>query len=130
VVANAVGKDPLRRQRNNVVGKELECEETLPARHHDQWGPVEPAADDAHSFPRILPQIAHADIEHGAADEIDGFEAGAIEPRRNISHHRSRHARRPQALVRVAQRNVDESYGSPAVHQCTAVRNSFSTQRV
>ena len=142
VVADAVGENPLRRQLDDIVGEKLEGEQALPARHHDERRMLDPAADDAHALPRVLAQIAHADVEHGAADQIDGFEAGAIEPRRDVGHHRGRHAGGPQALVRVAQRHVDEPYGFFAgfagAHQCTCagccvrscVRNRSSTQRV
>ena len=134
VVADAVGENPLRRQFDDVVGKEFEREQALPARHHDQRRVLDPAADDAHALPRVLAQIAHADVEYGAADEVDRLKAGAIESRRDVGHHRGGHARRPQALVRVAQRHVDKPNGLmfdlAGGHQCTAVRNRSSTQRV
>jgi hypothetical protein len=130
VIADAVGENPLRRQLDDVVGKEFEREQALPARHHDERRVLDPAADDAHALPRILAQIADADVEHGAADEIDGFEAGTVQPRRDVGHHRRGHARRPQALMRIAQRHVDKLYGFALVHRCGAPwRRKFILQK-
>src|SRR6185369_10517770 len=88
-----------------------------------------PAADDAHALPRVLTQVAYADVENGSADQVDGLEAGAVEARRQFGHHRCRHARGPQALVRIAQGHVYELDGFLR-HQCAAIWNFSSTQRV
>ncbi len=117
VIADAVGENSLGRQFDDVVGKELEREQALAARHHDQRCLLDPTAEDAHALPRVFAQVAHTDVEHGAADQIDGFKSGAVEPRGEVGHHRGRHARRPKALVRVAQRHVDQADGSPVAHQ-------------
>jgi hypothetical protein len=126
VIADAVGEDPLGRKLDDVVGEELEGEQALPARHDDQRRFFHPAADDAHALPRVLAEIAHADVEHRAADEIDRLEAGAVEPRRQFRHHRGGHPGRPQALMRVAQRHVDE-LDCPVRHYCAIC---CSTHRV
>ena len=130
VIADAVGEDALGGQRDDVVGKELEGEQALPARHHDKRRLFDPGAEDAHALPWVLAQVAHADVEHRAADEIDGLETGAVEHRRDFRHHGGRHARRPQALVRVAQRDVDEWNRSPVAHQSAVIWKFSSIQRV
>src|SRR5581483_10371810 len=117
VIADAIGEDALGRKPDHIVREELEGEQALAARHHDERRLPDPAAENAHALPRVLAQVTHAHVEHRAADEIDGLEAGAIEARCDIGHHRRRHARRPQALMRVAQRDIDELDRALAAHQ-------------
>src|SRR5262249_21636528 len=97
--------------------------QALGARHHDEGRPRDDPADDAHSLPRILTEIAHADIEDRAPHEIDRLEAEPIEDGRHRQHHGGGHARRPQGLMCVAQSDVDQAN---ALHRVS----SSSTQRV
>ena len=85
MIANAVGEDPFRRQFDDIVGKELEREQALAARHHNQRRLLDPAAEDAHALPRVLAKVAHADVEDGATHQVDGFKSGAVEPRRKVA---------------------------------------------
>ena len=71
-----------------------------------------PSAQDTHALPGVLAQVAHADVEDRAADQVDRLEAGPIETGCDVGHRRGGHAGGPQALVRVAQGDVDERYGS------------------
>src|SRR5204863_5840839 len=55
-----------------------------------------------------LVQVAHAHVEHCTTEDVDVRVAGAVDRAEDRRHHRGRHPRRPQALVRVAQRDVDK----------------------
>ena len=112
VVAHAVGGEALRGQFHHIVGKELEREQALPAGMDDERRFGDPLAENPHTLPGILPQVAHADIEHRATDEIDRLEPGPVQSRSDIPHHGSRHPRRPQALMGIAQRHVDQPDGA------------------
>jgi hypothetical protein len=59
--------------------------------------------------PRTLVQVAHAHVEYRTAQDIDVRIADLVDSRQDRRHHRSGHARGPQTLMRVAQRNVDET---------------------
>jgi hypothetical protein len=80
---------------------------------------LHPRCHRAHALPGVLAQVAHAHVEYGAADQIDGLEAGAVEARRQLAHHGRGHACGPQALVGVAQRHIDETNGRAASHSQT-----------
>ena len=108
VVADSAGRDPLRGELHNVVGKQLEGEQALAPVMHDEGRLPHPSAQDAHAFPGVLAQVAHADVEDRAADQVDRLEAGPVEARRDVRHRCGGHAGGPQALVCVAQGDVDE----------------------
>ena len=93
---------------DDVVGKELERVEALAARQRVA-GCGQTLAQQADALPRILLQVADAHVEHRAAQDIDERIADAVDRCDDRRHHRGGHARRPQALVRVAQRHVDEA---------------------
>ena len=116
VIADAVGEDALGGQLDNVIRKKLEGEEALTAGHHDERGIRDPAAENPHALPWVLAQIPHADVEHRATGEIDGFESCSVQSWRDLGHHRRRHARRPKALMGVAHRHVDELDPAALVH--------------
>ena len=130
VIAHAVGEDALRGEVDNIVGEEFESEQTLAACHHNQRCVPDPFAENAHALPRILAKVAHADVEHRAADQVDGCKTGAVEPRGEVGHHRRGHTRRPKTLRRVAQGHIDELNGSPFAHQLAAIWKFSSIQRV
>ena len=94
-VANAVGGDPSGRQGDDVVGKELEREQALASRHHDERGTGNDAAHDPHALPGIFAKVTHADIEDGAAHQVDGLETQTIDNRGHGQHHGRGHPRRP-----------------------------------
>ena len=104
---DAEPRQHLRVERDDVVGEQLERVEALPARQRVARR-REALAQQPDALPRILVQVAHADVEHRAAEDVDVGVAGAVDRAEDRRHHRGRHARRPQALVRVAQRDVDE----------------------
>jgi hypothetical protein len=104
---DAAARERERVELDDVVGKELERVEALPARQAVARGP-EPPAEEAHALPRILVQVTHADVEDGAAEDVDVRVAGPVDRVDDRRHHRRRHPRRPQALVCVAERDVDE----------------------
>ncbi len=80
MVADAVGEDSFRCQLDDVIWKELECEQALAARHHYQRRPFDPATENTHSLPRVLSQVAHANVEDRATNKIDCLKPGTIEP--------------------------------------------------
>ena len=106
VIAHAVCNEALRRQLNDIVGKKFERKQALPARMNDERRLRDPGRQDTHPLPRIFAQVAHAHVEHCAADEIDRLEACPVETRRQLAHHARGHPRRPKALVRVTQRHI------------------------
>jgi hypothetical protein len=108
MVAHPVCGEALSGELDDVVGEELEGEQALPARVDDERRFRDPGRQQPHPLPRVLAQIANANIEHRAAHEVDGLEARPVEARGDVAHHRRRHARGPQALVGVAQGDVDE----------------------
>ena len=59
-------------------------------------------------FPVVLLAIAGQHVEHAAAGQVDGNEAGAVEDRRNRQGHASTHAQAPKALLPVAHRFVEK----------------------
>ena len=95
-------------QRNDVIRKELERVEALTARERVA-GRRQPPAEQSDAFPGILVQIAHAHVEHRAAENVDERIADAVDRVDDRRHHRRGHPSRPQALMRVAQRHVDEA---------------------
>jgi hypothetical protein len=54
-----------------------------------------------------------------AGDQLDGIEAGLVQPLRDGKHHAGGHILRPQALVAVADRRIDE-FNSVRVHLKTS----------
>ena len=65
---------------------------------------------DAKALPWIFLEVADRDVELHAAHKIDHLEPCAVELVGDRQHHRRRHARRPQALVPVAQRRIEDPY--------------------
>ena len=52
---------------------------------------------------------ANAYVKDRAAHYVQVFIAGLVQRAKDGRHHRGRHARRPQALVAVTQRDIDQS---------------------
>lgn len=121
-VADAVRGDALRGELNHVVREELEGEEALGAAHDDQRRPGHRLAHQAHPLPGVLPQVAHAHVEDGAAHQVDRLEPGAVQDGRDGQHHGGGHARGPEGLVSVAERRVDERDGAHRVSSSSAQR--------
>ena len=64
--------------------------------------------EQANALPRIFLEIAHAFFIKRGGHDLDGLEAGAIEPLSDRQHHSRAHIGRPQAQVAIAQGGVDE----------------------
>ena len=99
------------RQLHDVVGEEFEREQALPARPYVERRPGHTLRREPHAKPRILAQVAHADIEYRAPDQIDPVEPHLVHAVDVRKKHPVRHARRPQRLLPVAQRHVDDLHG-------------------
>ena len=95
-------------ERDHVVGKELERVKALAARQRVA-GRGEAAAEQRDAPVGILVEEAHGNVEHRATQDIDVLVADAIERAQDGRHHRGGHPRRPQALMAVAERDVDET---------------------
>ena len=132
VVAHAVCREPFGRQFDDVVSEKLERKKALPARVNDERRFGDPGVEDPHALPGVFPEITHHDVEHGTADKIDGFETGLVQAWRDVLHHGRRHPGRPQALVGIAKRDVDQANIAGHAGPPLAKRsmNAFSTQRV
>src|SRR5439155_11717100 len=95
---DAPSRECVRVERDDVVRKELERVQALRAGE-----PItrcrQPLAKQTDTLPRILMQITYADVEHGAAEDVDERVTGSINRAEDRSHHRGGHARRPQALM-------------------------------
>ena len=134
--AKAIGNQAFDPKLDDVVGNEVEA--------HDALGPGESAhrrlhqlfPHAPHPLPGVFFQIAHADVELNGAGQVDAFEADVVHHVGHGQHVGCCHSRRPQALVRVAQRGVDDAdvcsghafilFGVDSA----AARNLLSTQLV
>ncbi len=101
MVLHTVGCKTLGRQFNHVISKKLEGKQALPASVNNQWCVFDPAIKNTHSLPGVFSKITYTDIEYRAANQIDSFETGTVEPWNNFFHHCSRHARGPKTLMGV-----------------------------
>ena len=72
-------------------------------RRIDRFGRAEP-----HPLPWVLAQIAHAHVENGAADQIDPGESHLVHAAEKRQQHVVGHPRRPQRLLAVADRRIDD----------------------
>ena len=98
-------------EAHDIVREELEGVEALsPGERVD--GRLQALAQVLHAAPGVFPQVAHAHVEDRAAQDVDGVVAHAVERGEDGRHHRRGHARGPQALVRIAQRHVDEPHAT------------------
>src|SRR3954465_12153492 len=66
-------------------------------------------AEQPDPIPRILMQIAYTHIEYCTTKNVDVFISDLIESAQYRSHHSRCHSCRPQALVTIPQRNVDQA---------------------
>ena len=88
-------------QSHNVVGEEFKSIQTLAPRQGIA-GRAEVVAQQGDALPGILLEITHADVEHGAAKDIDIGIAHLVERLQNRRHHGRGHARGPQTLMAIA----------------------------
>jgi hypothetical protein len=104
---NAAPRERFGVERDDIVGEKLEGVQALAAGE-----PVarcgQAIAQEPDALPGIFVQIAHADVEDRAAEDVDVRVPYAVDCAQDGRHHRCGHPRRPQALVRIAQRDVDE----------------------
>ena len=107
-LAEAVGNQPFDPQGDDVVGHDVEADQVLRARERAQRRMGDASAHQPHPFPRVLLEIANADVELNGAGEIDALKARLVHLLGDRQHVRRRHAGRPQALVGVPQRGVDD----------------------
>ena len=112
--AEAVGDQPLDPQLDDVVGHHIEADEVLGAGERAERRVGDALAHQPHALPGVLLEIANADVELDRAGEIDALEADAVHALGDRQHVRGRHAGRPQALVGITQRGVDDGYVSHA----------------
>ena len=107
-MVHAVRGEMSDRQLDHVVRKVLEREQARSAHPDVDRRAAQPPRGHSHARPRVLLQVAHAHVEHGAADEVDGVEAGIVGKIEHRRDHGVRHPRRPKALVPVAHRDIDQ----------------------
>ena len=106
-------------------GKEFEGEKALPPRVDDQRRFGDPLIENAHALPRVFAQVAHADIEHRPADKVDRLEPGASSRGAISCIMRGGHARGPEALMRIAQGDIDKADRAAHVFPLEHAARSF-----
>src|SRR3989304_10469231 len=90
---------------------------------------------ESHALPGIVLQLAHGFLEMGARDQLDAFEPGIVQLLGDRQHHARGHVLRPQALVPVADRSVDETNGVHVASRRISnyksqISNSTKTERI
>ena len=88
--------------------------QVLAAQQHLQRRLRHPRLERAQPLPRVLVEEPDARVERGAAPALERPEAGVVEVLARRDHVLGGHARRHQALVRVAQDQFGDVDGSRA----------------
>ena len=82
-----------------------EADQTLAAAMAAQRRRLELVAEEPRLLPRIFAQVAHADVELNRRHEVRSDRSPRAPSCSDRIHHRSRHPRRPKALLRIAKRS-------------------------
>src|SRR3972149_6028080 len=90
---------------------------------------------ESHALPGIVLQLAHGFLEMGAGNQLDAFEPGIVQLLGDRQHHARGHILRPQALMAVADRSVDETNGVHIASRRISnyksqISNSMKTERI
>ena len=112
--AESVRVQPLHPGHDHVIGQKIERGDVPGAKEGAKLGVRRELVSAAHPLPRILLQVAHGHIELDRRHEVDLLKADLVEVRSHLLDVFGPHARRPDALMRITQRGVDDLDFAPA----------------
>ena len=104
----AVGDDALDQQPHHRMGQFFEGAGAVHAAVVSQAGAAEVFGSLAQPDPWILFMLADVFLDHDRDEKFHGFEAHPVHLRRDRQHRPGSHAQRPETLLPIAQRGIDE----------------------
>ena len=116
-LADAVGRHPL--QKDPLDGLRRQLEPVAAPDDDPQRRLPDPPRHQPYPLPRVLVQLPHALLDVGARHQLHALEPGPVHALAHRQHHARAHGLRPQALVPVPQRGIDEFDG---FHGCSLPR--------